>query len=106
MSASVTGTAKATQWAAALDEGRDPRAEAVNMAPADEAKEALISGLRLVKGVDLRLLGERFGLDLWSRFAPEIEGLVEEGLLIRKKDRLRIPEERLLVSNAVLSRFV
>jgi oxygen-independent coproporphyrinogen-3 oxidase len=93
-------------WAAALDEGRDPRAEAVTLAPEDEAKEALISGLRLVKGVDLRLLGERFGLDLWARFAPEIEGLVEEGLLLRKKDRLRIPEERLLVSNAVLSRFV
>jgi oxygen-independent coproporphyrinogen-3 oxidase len=101
-----TNAPELDEWAAALDEGRDPRAEAVTLAPEDEATEALISGLRLVKGVDLRLLGERFGLDLWSRFAPEIEGLVEEGLLIRKKDRLRIPEERLLVSNAVLSRFV
>ena len=101
-----TNASDLDEWATALDEGRDPRAEAVTLAPEDEAKEALISGLRLVKGVDLRLLGERFGLDLLSRFAPEIEGLVEEGLLIRKKDRLRIPEERLLVSNAVLSRFV
>ena len=101
-----TNASDLDEWATALDEGRDPRAEAVTLAPEDEATEALISGLRLVKGVDLRLLGERFGLDLWSRFAPEIEGLVEEGLLIRKKDRLRIPEERLLVSNAVLSRFV
>jgi oxygen-independent coproporphyrinogen III oxidase len=93
-------------WAAALGDGRDPRAEAVTLEADVEAKEALISGLRLAKGVDLRALGARFGLDLWAMFAPEIEDLVEKGLLVRRKDHLRIPEERLLVSNAVLSRFV
>jgi oxygen-independent coproporphyrinogen-3 oxidase len=101
-----TNASDLDEWAAALDEGRDPRAEAVTLAPEDEAKEALIAGLRLAQGVDLRQLGERFGLDLRAMFAPEIESLVGDGLLISKKDRLRIPEERLLVSNAILSRFV
>ena len=93
-------------WAAALEEGRDPRAEAVTLGPEDEAKEALIAGLRLVDGVDLRLLEERFGVDFRGRYAKEIESLAKDGFVVREKDRLRIPEERLLVSNAVLSRFV
>jgi oxygen-independent coproporphyrinogen-3 oxidase len=101
-----TNVSDLDEWAAALDAGRDPRAEAVTLAPDVEAKEALISGLRLVQGVDLRQLGARLGLDLWAMFAPEIEDLVEKGLLIRRKDQLHIPEERLLVSNAILSRFV
>ena len=93
-------------WASALEEGRDPRAEIVSLEPAVAAKEALISGLRLVKGVDLRRLGDRFGIDLLARYEKEINGLAGDGLLLREKGRLRIPEERLLVSNAVLSRFV
>ncbi len=93
-------------WAAALAEGRDPRAEIVSLAPPDAAKEALIAGLRLVKGIDARGIGDRFGIDLFARYDREIDGLVRDGLLVREKDTLRIPEERLLVSNAVLSRFV
>ena len=94
------------EWAAALDEGRDPRAEIVSLGPADAAKEALIAGLRLVEGADAHALGCRFGIDLFARYENEIGGLVRDGLLIREKETLRIPEERLLVSNAVLSRFV
>lgn len=101
-----TNAAGLDEWAAALEEGRDPRAETIRLEPEQAAREALISGLRLAKGVDLRNLRERFGIDLWARFAPEIEDLVQEGFLTRQGEHLRIPEEKMLVSNAVLSRFV
>ncbi|MGD0781758.1 MAG: coproporphyrinogen-III oxidase family protein [Candidatus Aminicenantales bacterium] len=100
-----TNAPRLDDWASALGEGGDPRAEIVSLEPADAAKEALIAGLRLVAGVDARGIGDRFGIDLFARYGGEIDGLVRDGLLVRENDILRIPEERLLVSNAVLCRF-
>jgi oxygen-independent coproporphyrinogen-3 oxidase len=92
-------------WAAALEEGRDPRAEIVSLGPDDLVKEALVAGLRLVRGIDALEFKKRFGTDLFSRYKNEIAELVRDGLLVREEDGLRIPEGRLLVSNAILSRF-
>jgi oxygen-independent coproporphyrinogen-3 oxidase len=101
-----TNMAGLDEWAAALEAGRDPRAETIRLAPEQAAREALISGLRLADGVDLRALRERFGIDLGARFAPEMEDLVRDGFLVRKAERLLIPADKMLVSNAVLSAFV
>jgi oxygen-independent coproporphyrinogen III oxidase len=93
-------------WAATLSAGGDPRVEIVTLTPDAAAKEALISGLRLTRGVDAEEYGERFGIDLFARYGNEIEALADDGFLIRDGRTLRIPEDRLLVSNAILSRFV
>jgi oxygen-independent coproporphyrinogen-3 oxidase len=101
-----TNAAGLDEWAAALETGRDPRTEMIRLAPEQAAREALISGLRLAEGADLRVLRERFGIDLGARFAPEIEDLVQGNFLVRKGEHLHIPEKKMLVSNAVLSAFV
>jgi oxygen-independent coproporphyrinogen III oxidase len=101
-----TNAADLDEWAAALEAGRDPRVETIRLAPEQAAREALISGLRLAAGVDLGALRERFGIDLGARFAPEIGDLARDGFLVRRGERLLIPAEKMLVSNAVLSAFV
>jgi coproporphyrinogen III oxidase-like Fe-S oxidoreductase len=70
------------------------------------AKEALVFGLRLDEGVDLDALRDRFGVDVETEFAPAIAELAADGWLIRDKGTIRIPPDRLLLSNHVLSRFV
>ena len=55
--------------------------------------------------MDASGIKDRFGIDLFARYENEIGSLVRDGLLVREENTLRIPEERLLVSNAVLSRF-
>jgi len=93
-------------WAQDLGRGETVREDVVDLGPVLAAREALIFGLRLVEGVDLGDFAERFKVDVMGLFGREVGDLVCEGLLIREGDRLRIPVDKFLVSNAVLSRFV
>ena len=93
-------------WAEALDRGGPARKEVVELTPALAAREALIFGLRLVRGVDVADLEERTGVNVCALYAREIDELASEGLLIQAGARLWIPADKLLVSNAILSRFI
>jgi oxygen-independent coproporphyrinogen III oxidase len=101
-----SNTAGIEAWAAALKEGADPRAEIVALGPEKSFREALVSGLRLVAGIDLADFRARFGVDLEVRFAPEIGALERDGLIVLRAGVLRIPEDKLLVSNRALAAFV
>ena len=93
------------EWSEALEQGQSPRAEVVELDAAGAAREALVFGLRLVEGVDLRALGERLGIDIAALHGRALDGLTSDGLLIRSGGRVRIPADKLLVSNAILSRL-
>jgi oxygen-independent coproporphyrinogen-3 oxidase len=93
-------------WAEALARGRDAREEEVALGPEIASLEALAAGLRLVEGVDVPDLAARFGVDIGALRAREIDELVTDGLLVREERRLRIPADKLLVSNAILSRLI
>jgi oxygen-independent coproporphyrinogen-3 oxidase len=94
------------EWARALRLGESVREEVVELTPAGSAKEALIFGLRLVAGVDLSALSDRFGVDLESEHRSAIDELTVDGWLIREGSVIRIPRGRFLVANHVFSRFV
>jgi oxygen-independent coproporphyrinogen-3 oxidase len=94
------------QWAGSLRQGKPLYEEQVELTPEMSAKEALVFGLRLVEGVDLRALGERTGVDVASKFDREIGELTGDGWLLRDGHTIRIPPDRFLVSNHVFSRFV
>jgi oxygen-independent coproporphyrinogen-3 oxidase len=93
-------------WSGALERGDDSRDEIVVLDPAQAVREALSFGLRLVEGVDLSALRERFGIDVAALLAREIDTLLAEGLLVRDGPRLRIHADKLLFSNAILSRLI
>jgi oxygen-independent coproporphyrinogen-3 oxidase len=93
-------------WAEALRRNDTIREDVVELTAELAAREALVFGLRTVAGVDLAGFTERFKVDIMALFGREVGRLVEEGCLIREADRLRIPVDKFLVSNAILSRFV
>jgi oxygen-independent coproporphyrinogen-3 oxidase len=93
-------------WAEAVGRGGGARVEVVELEPKRAAREALVFGLRLVEGVDVGGLEELTGVNVCSLYAREIDELATEGLLIQAGARLWIPRDKLLVSNAILSRFI
>ena len=68
--------------------------------------EAVMTGLRTMWGLDLRLVGERFGqarLDYCLRMAaPHIK----EGTLTREGDRLRLTPEGIFISDGIMADLV
>lgn len=72
----------------------------------DAASEFVFLGLRLNNGIELREYRERFGADLIETFRPEIDGLVENGLVIADEKTLKLSRKGMLFSNEVFSVFV
>ena len=93
-------------WASALAGGGDYREEVRPLPPEESVREALIFGLRLVRGVSIRVFKDRFGVDIMERYGREVRDLVEEGLILVEGDVLRIPGDKFLISNRVFNRFV
>lgn len=101
-----TNLASLEDWSEALVRGGDARAETVELDPEASALEALVFGLRLVEGVDAEEVARRTGVDVLACRDRETAELAAEGLLVREGTRLRIPADKLLVSNAILSRLI
>lgn len=68
--------------------------------------ETLMLGLRLRAGVSLQRLRQRFGIDPLSHYAQTIFRLIEQGLLTRSGDRIRLTHRGLLVADGVASEFL
>ena len=65
--------------------------------------ETMFLGLRMLKGVDLR---DAVYAEAEETFKPEIEGLIERGLLERSDGFLRLTRRGLFLANDVFAEFV
>jgi oxygen-independent coproporphyrinogen-3 oxidase len=81
----------------------DFKASAVRTEQALE--ESFFLELRLNRGVDMESVREKFG-DAVDKFGPAIDELVEDGLLIRSGENLRLTNRGRLLSNEVFGRFI
>jgi oxygen-independent coproporphyrinogen-3 oxidase len=88
-------------YIADLAAGRDPVAEQDRWNPVRRLEEALFMGLRLRDGIDAARIGTRYGLDLVESFRPVWDRAENQGLLIRKGDRIRLTRNGRLRSNSV-----
>ncbi|MGB9120195.1 MAG: radical SAM family heme chaperone HemW [Candidatus Angelobacter sp.] len=68
-------------------------------------EESYFLGLRLNRGVDLGNLREEFGKAA-DKFGATIDELLEDGLLIRSGENLRLTNRGRLLSNEVFGRFI
>jgi oxygen-independent coproporphyrinogen-3 oxidase len=85
----------------------EPIATAVRRMTRDERLgDALFTGLRLVRGVDLDAVGARYGVDVWKRFGAELRPFLEEGCLRREGPWLRLTRDGMLVAHEVMTVFV
>jgi oxygen-independent coproporphyrinogen-3 oxidase len=68
--------------------------------------DALFTGLRLNRGVELDVLSTRYGVDVWSRFGERLAPFLDLGILLRQDGRLRLTRSGMLLANEVMSVFV
>jgi oxygen-independent coproporphyrinogen-3 oxidase len=94
------------EYGNAVGTGRLPFGSVAALTPETRFKDALIMGLRLVKGVDLAELGRRYGVDAAGFVHETVGDLLELGLLIMERDRVILTPRGRLLSNAVFSRWV
>jgi len=105
---SRNGEAESIRLATADDYDRyftsaDFKASAVS--PEQALEESFFLGLRLNRGVDLGRLREEFA-GMADKFGAPIDELVEDGLLIRSGENLRLTNRGRLLSNEVFGRFI
>ena len=79
-----------------------PRYESERLTPGDRCNEYVMTGLRCVEGIDTAVLRESFGEERFERIMREAEKWIASGDLRYANERLSIPTERMLVSDAVI----
>lgn len=93
-------------WWSALSSGKPDFDEFIQLSPEEEVRELLASGLRLREGICLAELVSRFpGVDL-SGYETRLTRLKDYGLLQVSDGLVRIPPERFLVSNSIISELL
>ena len=71
----------------------------------ERLEEALFTGLRLSRGLDLDLLKSRYSVDIWTRYATELQPFVDHGLLIYDGG-LRLTRAGMLLAHEVMAVFI
>jgi len=72
----------------------------------DALEETFFLGLRLTRGVDLKAVSARFGVDALHAFADTMRELVSSGMLEREGETVRLTPAGRLLSNEVFQRFI
>jgi oxygen-independent coproporphyrinogen-3 oxidase len=86
--------------------GQSPVAEKEQLSPEDRAREALVIGLRRIRGVDAHDFASRTGFELQSLVGPELERFVGQHLLRWEENRLSLTREGLMVSDSIWPYFL
>jgi oxygen-independent coproporphyrinogen-3 oxidase len=86
--------------------GRDIVTERRILSSSDRLEEALFTGLRLTRGVDIEAVGARYEIDIWAAYGAALLPFLDAGWLIRDGGRLRLTREGMLMANEVMAVFV
>ena len=76
------------------------------ISPQLELAETVILGLRLCTGIDPDDLHRRFNIDVQAYYRPQIEAMVDAGLLEQDGGHLKLTRRGRLLSNEVFWRFL
>jgi oxygen-independent coproporphyrinogen-3 oxidase len=87
-------------------EGRSLVAERRLLTNDERLGDALFTGLRLTRGIDLDALSARYGVDVWRQFGERLAPFLDAGILLRRESTLRLTRSGMLVANEVMSVFV
>jgi oxygen-independent coproporphyrinogen-3 oxidase len=98
--------ASTVDYLAKVGGGESPAIERRELTDAERLGDALFTGLRLAKGVNLARIRERYGVDVWARYGAELESFVEADCLRRDGERLWLTRRGMLLAHEVMALFV
>ena len=68
--------------------------------------DALFTGLRVVDGIELEQVRQRYGVDVMARHGAALAPFLDAGWLLLEAGRLRLTRRGMLVANEVMGTFV
>ena len=89
-----------------IGEGREPVAAREPYDPQLRLEEAIFLGLRTVDGIDIAVLGARYGADVRARFSAAWERGEAAGLVLWEGSRVRLTRAGRVRSNELFSEIV
>ena len=95
-----------SSYISAITAGELPFSTFTQLTPEERFKDALIMGLRLVEGIDLVQLGNRYRTNALSFVIRTIGDLIESGLSSITDGRLQLTPRGRLLSNEVFTRWI
>ncbi|GFO65927.1 radical SAM family heme chaperone HemW [Geomonas paludis] len=93
-------------YRAAIDAGLLPERDEVLLSLEDAVAESFFLGLRVLTGLELAPLEERFGADALAGQLAEVERLLQAGLLVADGKRIRLADSSVIIANSIFSRFL
>lgn len=97
----------ATEEYVARIERRETTATDVRqLTPGEQLGDALFTGLRLSDGIDLEAIGARYAVDVWRRYATDLQPFLDDGCLKRDGARLWLTRRGMLLAHEVMAVFV
>jgi oxygen-independent coproporphyrinogen-3 oxidase len=93
-------------YIAAVEAGDSVAIERRVLSRQEQLEEALFTGLRLTRGLDLEALRDRYGVDVWERYGDELRPFVEQDLLIYDGGVIRLTRDGMLLANEVMTVFI
>lgn len=88
-------------WIRRLLAGQSPVAEREALAPEDRAREALVFGLRRMRGIRLAEFAVRFGFDALALGGRALARQIERGSLEERDGWLRLTRQGLCISDSI-----
>jgi oxygen-independent coproporphyrinogen-3 oxidase len=97
---------KPAHYIQVMQEGRFPFQDGEGLPLEASFRETVIMGLRMMEGVNCRLLAERFGLTPITYYGKTLKDLLANDLLEMRADSLRLTTRGLPIANQVLAQLV
>jgi oxygen-independent coproporphyrinogen-3 oxidase len=95
-----------TEYIAAVASGGQLGVERRQLHGREALEEALFTGLRLTRGIDVHAVKIRYNADVWEIYGAELEPFREAGLLIYDGRLLRLSRAGMLLANEIMSQFL
>ena len=99
----VAGT---EEYVSRIAAGQSVVAGVRTLSPAERAEEALMTGIRLTRGISLPGIAARYGVDTWKRYGSALAPFVEAGLVEYTPPVLKLTRQGMLLANEVCAVFV
>ena len=95
-----------TEYIARVADRGQLAVERRDLSAQERVEEALFTGLRLSRGLDLAAVKLRYGVDVRTEYGRDLEPFVEGGLLIYDGDRMRLTRAGMLLAHEVMAVFI
>ena len=98
--------ASTEDYITATTNGQSAAVEMRVMSPQERLEDALFTGLRLNAGLDLAVVNDRYGVDVWSEYGGELQHFVDQGILFYDGRLLRLTRPGMLLAHEIMAVFI